>query len=149
MVVVLLGEWVVMETGVWDFIPKQGELSRCFMLTSRLRFEELVVIVKEKFQICATKAVNFSYRCPEWMVMCGEGITPPASITSDDDVNVFEAICSHIEKVNLCVMIRETEEVDPFRNRGVEIWPKIGKHVKPNYCSELYWIPLYYSDVFG
>ncbi|KFK26675.1 hypothetical protein AALP_AA8G278400 [Arabis alpina] len=98
MVVVNVGESVVLESGVWDFTPNQDEMCNCVMLTLTIRYEELVGMVNEKFQISLTKFVNLSKRLHEVMVMGDAEITLSASITSDDDVNVFEAIFNHIEK---------------------------------------------------
>ncbi|KFK39585.1 hypothetical protein AALP_AA3G263500 [Arabis alpina] len=108
---VRLGDWVVVENGVWQFNLKPAEGRKSIMLSSRERLETLVTIVKGTFQICATKSVVLSYECPEVMGIDDHGSTPPVSLMTDEDVNFFKAVCSHIENVSLCVTVHDGDDL--------------------------------------
>ncbi|KFK29533.1 hypothetical protein AALP_AA7G146700 [Arabis alpina] len=68
-IVAMLGDWIVLANGAWQFKADPTEMCKDIMLTSRDRLETLVAMVKGKFQISPTKNVFLSYSCPEVMVM--------------------------------------------------------------------------------
>ncbi|KFK34339.1 hypothetical protein AALP_AA5G132400 [Arabis alpina] len=126
-IVAMLGEWIVMANGAWQFKADPTEMCKDIMLTSRDRLETLVAMVKGKFQISPTKNVFPSYSCPEVMVMDEYGSTFPVSITNDEQVNFFESICSNIEMLCLCVTVRDADLVGSIPDKVDGICPKLGE----------------------
>ncbi|KFK40955.1 hypothetical protein AALP_AA2G066100 [Arabis alpina] len=124
-IVAMLGEWIVMANGAWQFKVDPTEMRKDIMLTPRDRLETLVAMVKWKFQISPTKNVFLSYSCPEVMVMDEYGSTFPVSITNDEQVSFFESICSNIEMLCLCVTVRDADLVGSIPDKVDGICPKL------------------------
>ncbi|KFK43846.1 hypothetical protein AALP_AA1G181300 [Arabis alpina] len=125
-----LGDWVVVENGVWQFNPKPADGRKSITLSSRERLETLVAIVKGTFQICATKSVVLSYECPEIMGIDDYGSTPPVSLMTDEDVNFFEAVCSHIENVCLCVTVHDGDDLGLNTNKFDGVRQEVGEEAE-------------------
>ncbi|CAE5959871.1 unnamed protein product [Arabidopsis arenosa] len=118
-VLLVIGEWVKVDSFIWNFEPTTVEGNRFLRLRDSMTYKELASKVKEKLGLRAHDVViKMSYQYPSWMEIDEGNGSSPQYICEDKDVEVFIRMRRFIEEVNLCVTVVKkitSQEAQPKR----------------------------------
>ncbi|CAN7014174.1 unnamed protein product [Brassica rapa subsp. trilocularis] len=100
---VVVGDWQRFAHGTWRFDINHVDVKYDLVLKENETYEELVAMVRGKYQIHHTEPVALTYDFPEWMKVPGDYTTPPVDILDDKDVELFMAVRMDFANLMLCV----------------------------------------------
>ncbi|XP_019088061.1 PREDICTED: uncharacterized protein LOC109127565 [Camelina sativa] len=123
-VCVVLGEWVKVDSFVWNFEPETPPGNNFVRLRDGMSYKQLVAKVKEKLVLRAHEVViKMAYHYPAWFELDERNGSSPQYITDDEEVGVFVRMRRYIEEVDLCVtVVNKTPPQQPSPQKEERHW---------------------------
>lgn len=112
---VLAGQWECSYGGAWDFVVDKHSLSHCVMVDKKMGYERLKRHIEHAFEVDVRGRVRqLSYWAPSELSIFATHKTPPVSVASDEELEVFFQVRAATRGLNLLVSFETRWDEEPL-----------------------------------